>query len=328
MTSINGYQRHVDDEQLAGVLAAAGVDPGRLASRTELSEASYNTAYRLRLTDGSGLVLKIAPDPTMPGLSYERDLMRTETLFYRTASVLPVPQVVHAGLSRELIDSDFLLMTELPGHNWYGLRESLADADQDRLRRDLGRLVAGLHLITGPGFGYPQGEMSPSWRTAFLGMLDALLADAVHWNTPLPRSVTQIRQLIGANAYVLDDVTTPVLVHFDLWPGNILLHDHDGLGLRITGIVDGERAFWGDPLAEMVSLALFGGIEDDAAFLDGYGGIEFDDSARRRLALYRVYLYLIMLIEGDPRGYSGPDRAALVTITSLHLRKALTELQS
>jgi aminoglycoside phosphotransferase (APT) family kinase protein len=323
VTSINSYQRHLDDAELADVLAASGISPGLLAERVELGEASYNTAYRLRLTDGSGLVLKIAPDPSMPGLSYERDLMRTETLFYRTAVSLPVPQVVHADFSRELIDSDFLLMTELPGANWYGLRSSLADSDRDRLRRDLGRLVASLHQITGPSFGYPQGETSPSWRTAFLDMLDALLADAARWETPLPRSLSQIGRLIDANSHVLDDVTTPVLVHFDLWPGNILLHEG-----RITGIVDGERAFWGDPLAEMVSLALFASIEDDPAFLDGYGGIDFTDSARRRLALYRTYLYLIMLVEGAPRGYSGPDREALVKITSLHLRKALTELQT
>ncbi|MFI9380682.1 phosphotransferase family protein [Kutzneria sp. NPDC052558] len=322
MTSINSYQRHVDDGQLAGVLAAAGIEPTRLAGRVQLSEASYNTAYRLKLTDGSGLVLKIAPDPSMPGLSYERDLMRTETLFYRTATALPVPEVVHADFSRSVLDTDFLLMTELPGGNWYGLRESVADDDRVRLRRDLGGLVAGLHRITGDVFGYPQGETSTSWRTAFLGMLDALLADALRWETPLPRSVTQIRQLIGANAYVLDDVSTPSLVHFDLWPGNILLQDG-----QITGIVDGERAFWGDPLAEMVSLALFGDIADDAAFLEGYGGIEFDDSARRRIALYQSYLYLIMLIEGDPRGYSGPDREGLVKITSLCLRKALGVLQ-
>ena len=323
MTSINSYQLHLDDEQLAGVLAAAGIEPSRLSSRTELGEASYNTAYRLRLTDGSGLVLKVAPDPSMPGLSYERDLMRIETLFYRTAfDALPVPEVVHADFSRTVIDSNFLLMTELPGQNWYGQRDSLAGPDRERLRRDLGGLVAGLHRITGPGFGYPQGELASSWRVAFLAMVEALLADALRWDTPLPRSVAQIRELIGANAHVLDDVTTPVLVHFDLWPGNILVHEN-----RITGIVDGERAFWGDPLAEMVSLALFASIEEDADFLDGYGGITFDDSARRRLALYRTYLYLIMLIEGDPRGYSGPDREALVKITSLHLSKALTELR-
>jgi aminoglycoside phosphotransferase (APT) family kinase protein len=319
--SVNSYQRHVDDGQLAGVLASSGIDPGRLATCTQLGEASYNTAYRIGLTDGAGLVLKVAPDPEMPGLSYEHDLMRTETLFYRTAAALPVPQVVHADFTRQVIDTDFLLMTELPGANWYAQRDALAD-DHDRLRRDLGALVADLHRITGTVFGYPHGETSSSWRTAFLGMLEAVLGDAARWETPLPQSVEQIRRLALANAAVLDEVRTPVLVHFDLWPGNVLVHD----GV-VTGIVDGERAMWADPLAEMPSLALFGAIEEDAAFLDGYGGIEFTDGARRRLALYYVYLYLIMLAEGAPRGYAGPERERLVALVSQRLRAALTVLR-
>ena len=32
-------------------------------------------------------------------------------------------------------------------------------------------------------------------------------------------------------------------------------------GRRIGGLIDAERAFWGDPLAEFVSLALFGDID-------------------------------------------------------------------
>lgn len=79
----------------------------------------------------------------------------------------------------------------------------------------------------------------------------------------------------------------------------------------ITGLVDGERAFWGDPLAEMVSLALFGDIADDPAFLQGYrdagGDIDPDSRTRRRLAMYQCYLYLIMLVEAVPRGASGPE---------------------
>jgi aminoglycoside phosphotransferase (APT) family kinase protein len=323
VVSINSYQRHLDAEQLAGVLAASGVDPSRLASWSELSDASFNTAYRIRLANGDGLVLKVAPDPTMPVLAYEHDIMRTETLFYRSAAgVIPVPQVVHADFSRHLIDSDYLLMTELPGQNWYAVQDQIASDENTRLRTELGAMVAALHRITGTKFGYPQGKTNTSWRAAFLDMLDALLADATHWATPLPQPVTRIRELANANAHALDEVTTPVLVHFDLWPGNILL-DHG----KITGLVDGERAFWGDPLAEMVSLALFDNIENDNAFRNGYGDITFDAAARRRLALYRAYLYLMVLIEGAPRGYSGPDRDAVVTLTTRHLRTALTELE-
>ncbi len=50
----------------------------------------------------------------------------------------------------------------------------------------------------------------------------------------------------------------PVLVHFDLWPGNILVERPAAGEARIGGLVDGERMFWGDPLADFVSLALLG----------------------------------------------------------------------
>ncbi|MFK4263794.1 hypothetical protein [Streptomyces milbemycinicus] len=64
--------------------------------------------------------------------------------------------------------------------------------------------------------------------------------------------------------------------------------------------------FWGDPVADFVSLALLGNVEDDADFLSGYAAVagppRFDGSVRLRLALYRASLYLIMLVEAVPRG--------------------------
>jgi aminoglycoside phosphotransferase (APT) family kinase protein len=98
-------------------------------------------------------------------------------------------------------------------------------------------------------------------------------------------------------------VTTPVLVHFDLWDGKILIDKN-----RVGALIDAERAFWGDPVAEFVSLALFGDIERDTAFLHGYraggGTVTFDAATRRRLSLYRACLYLIMWVEAIPRQVS------------------------
>lgn len=58
-------------------------------------------------------------------------------------------------------------------------------------------------------------------------------------------------------------------------------------------------------MADSVSTALFGDIEEDAPFLDGYRGaggtVAFDDATRQRLSLYRAYLHLIMWIEAVPR---------------------------
>jgi aminoglycoside phosphotransferase (APT) family kinase protein len=274
-------------------LTASGIDPASVVAAEDIGGGTYNTAVRLRLADGRRLVLKIAPSD--PGLSYEHDLLTTEAEYYRLASG-PVPSVVAAG-------PGFLLMTELPGVPWSQV------AGDPPLRRELGGIVAGLHGVTGEGFGYPRDPLRPTWPAAFAAMVDAVLADAVRYGVRLPRPAAEIAHLVDRHEPLLELVTTPVLVHFDLWDGNILLDDG-----RVSGIIDAERAFWGDPVAEFVSLSLFRDL--DPALLDGYraagGPAAFDPPARRRLALYRVYLDLIMLVEMVPRKDGDADRARSV----------------
>ncbi len=82
--------------------------------------------------------------------------------------------------------------------------------------------------------------------TAFGAMLDTILAEADQYRLTLPRPADVIQRRAARHEGVLDEVTTPVLVHFDLWDGNILL-DLDGGALRIGGLIDAERAFLGRP---------------------------------------------------------------------------------
>ncbi|MFJ7269532.1 phosphotransferase family protein [Streptomyces sp. NPDC099050] len=127
--------------------------------------------------------------------------------------------------------------------------------------------------MRGSSFGYPYGNPpaggAASWRTAFEGMLADVCADARRFRPPLPFDPDEVLHLVRARGPLFDQVTAPSLVHFDLWEGNILLAERHGR-LEITGILDGERSFWGDPLADLVSTALFDDITRDPAFLSGY----------------------------------------------------------
>ncbi|MEU0167569.1 aminoglycoside phosphotransferase family protein [Streptomyces iakyrus] len=286
-------------ERARHVLREAGLDPGRLARLAPLTGGTYNTVEELRLTDGSRYVLKVPPPAVVPGLRHERELLVSEAEFYRSAARVEVtaPHLVSRG-------DGFLLMTACPGEPWDG---TLTGAEHALLRTELGRQVARLHRVTGPGFGYPSGALgplAPDWRTAFTGMIDAVLDDARRYGARLPRPVDEVAGTAASAYGALDEVTAPCLVHFDLWPGNILVDRADGAA-RIGGLIDGERMFWGDPLADFVSLALLGDIRNDGEFLAGYreagGRVRFDTPARLRLALYRAYLYLIMLTETIPR---------------------------
>jgi aminoglycoside phosphotransferase (APT) family kinase protein len=312
-------------ERARHILEAAGLDPGHLAHLAPLTGGTYNTVEELRLTDGTRYVLKIPPAAAVPGLRHERRLLVSEAEFYHSAAQagVPAPRLVSMG-------DDFLLMTACPGETWDG---TLTDAEQTSLRRELGSRTARLHRVTGPGFGYPSGALgplAPDWRTAFTTMFDAVLDDARRYGARLPRPVDAVARTARSAYDALDEVTVPCLVHFDLWRGNILV-DRSGGGARIGGLIDGERMFWGDPLADFVSLALLGDIRQDEAFLAGYreagGRARFDTPARLRLALYRAYLYLIMLTETIPREVGEEQERWVQEAVAPELVAALDEIE-
>jgi fructosamine-3-kinase len=294
--------------RLRAALAGAGISWDRVAGSRLLTGGTFNAVHLVSLADGTRLVVKIPPGPETPLLRYEQGILGTEALYYQLAGQcrdVIVPTVIAVDSAEAA--GGYLVMTECPGSPWPELAPRPSGAERDELRAVLGGQVARLHTITGTGFGYPSESVGPlreSWRVAFLDMVNAVLGDAETFAVTLPRPIADIQEWFNARAVVLDEVTTPALVHFDLWDGNILV-ESSSAGHRIGALIDAERAFWGDPLAEFVSLALFGDIERDTAFLDGYrtagGTVTFDVATRRRLSLYRAYLYLIMWVEAIPR---------------------------
>jgi aminoglycoside phosphotransferase (APT) family kinase protein len=321
------------------VLRSAGLTEDRITACAPLTGGTFNTVSRVTLTDGSERVVKIPPSAT-PGtlMGYEHDLLVNETTFYTCAEgSAPVPRVLHSELDATAPTGPYVIMSACPGRPWSEFAPGSLPAEEERrLRADLGRIVARLHTVTNPaGFGYPSlavGPLAPAWRQAFTAMTDAVLADADTYRARLPRPAAGVRALLAAASPVLDDVTRPALVHFDLWQGNLLLDGGPG-AWSIGGIVDGERMFWGDPVADFVSLALFGDMEKDEDFLAGYADgsgrpVVFDASVRLRLALYRCYLYLIMLVETVPRRASQEDRDWAWTHVAPQLESALADVES
>jgi aminoglycoside phosphotransferase (APT) family kinase protein len=302
----------VTGAELAAMVRRGFGDAAWVAERVALTDGSYNAVDRVHLADGRVFVLKVAPPPALKLLTHEVDLMRTEVDFYRRAARVgaPVPGVAHADLGRDLIDRDYAFLELLEGESLAVAGPRLSTVDTARVRRELGAAVGRLHAATGDGYGYPlRGSRTwrPTWRQAFLAMVEDILADGARLGTELPEPPAAIRARIERNAHVLDAVDRPALVHFDLWDGNVFLRSTPE-GWRLTGIIDGERAFYGDPYAEFVSIALFRDIRELPDVLDGYAEatgapVVFTEEVRVRVALYTCYLYLIMATEGPTRGF-------------------------
>ncbi|WP_199443240.1 phosphotransferase family protein [Umezawaea beigongshangensis] len=300
-------KRRLDQEELRAVARRA---LGReLVGAEELTGGMFNASYLLTTDDGTRTVLKVGPPPDVPLMRYEGGLMDTETRIYRVlrdADGVPVPSVLHA-------EDGLLLLTALRGTPWWDARERLTDEHRALLRRDLGGVLASLHRVRGEFFGYPRRETglcASTWREAFTGMVDALLEDARRFGVALEPGVDDV---LARHADVLDEVTEPALVHFDLWEGNVFL-DLSGDRPRIEAVIDHERAFWGDPLADLIAATMFRELDEElvAGYRDAGGELELTAAARTRMHLYRVYLYSILIVEGVPRGYSGDEHDASV----------------
>jgi aminoglycoside phosphotransferase (APT) family kinase protein len=275
---------------------------GHVVAGQELDGGGFAAVWRVGLDDGRTAVVKVAPPPGVRLLRYESGLLAAEAAYFRlvrrAAPDVPVPDVLAEG-------PDWLATAWLPGTP---LAELRGRPEETAVRRQLGAAVARLHRVGGARFGYPGRRTDATWRGAFLGIVADLLADACELRVALPAPPDRIAALIERASPALDAVRTPVLVHFDLWDGNVLADAG-----RLTGLVDGERFLYGDPLVDFVSPALYGRIEEVPGhpFVAGYGGgVDFDAAARRRLSLYRAHLYLIMNVEPVTRGLDGPEHAA------------------
>lgn len=326
-------KRRLDGATLRALVHDAFGPGAAIARAAELTDGFFNTAFRLLLTDGRDVVLKASPPRDAPVLTYERDLMRAEAEFFRAAraATVPLPELLYAGFGRTLIDGDFIVLSALEGVTWNSARAGLDEAANAALRRELGGIAARLHAVTRPGggFGYPASpELSAdTWPAAFAAMLGALLDDAERYGAALPVPAAELRRLTDRHIDALAEVDSAGLVHVDLWPGNVFITDEP----RINGLIDGERMVWGDPLLEFVGMDPFGRTDRDEAVTAGYaaagGHLDRGDGARRRLALYYVYLHVLMLTELIPRDY--PDRAFVdfcLRECPRHMLSAISEL--
>ena len=272
---------------------------------SELGYGWFNAAYRIRLRDGENVVLKIAPPAPVEVLTYERGAMATELAalrLIRENTGVPVPAIDYADSSRELCDADYFFMPFIDADNLAVIGNDLTAANRAAFHEALGSANRELNSIRGTAFGSLAGPGDPSWRTVFTGMAEDVLRDGERREVDLGWDYDTVRAVFAGHAASLDEVTEPAFVEWDLWDGNVMVRSG-----KIVGIIDHERAFYGDPLIEFgfiaTQLPAFG---DPAAFLRGYGRGPLTETEQVRRRLYSLYLMLIMVIETAYRGFTEP----------------------
>jgi fructosamine-3-kinase len=267
--------------------------------------------------DPASFVLRIAPPDDAGFLFYERLMMRQEPAIHtlvRAETAIPVAEIVGCDFSRSHIDRDYLLMRALPGtpiSETYGMTR----AQHNRALYQVGMHLRALHTLTaeahvsadGQGqYGYigAHRPMTPqaTWAEAFRVMWNALLDDVVACGSYTHEEGQRLRDLLDRHYDLFDRPVTPSLLHMDVWGQNILV-DEAG---NVTGLVDFDRALWGDVEIEFAVLDYCGISEP--AFWEGYGRPR-DTSPEAQIRqvfylLYEVQKYMPIQVwrRNDPTG--------------------------
>lgn len=266
----------------------------------EFKDGWFNSIYSIELQDRREIVLKISPPQKVKILRYEKNIMKAEVEVLRLLKAkgkVPVPDVFFYDISRTLIDNDYFFMEKVIGQPFNKIKASFSEKEKENIEIELGAYNSLINDIKGKKFGYfaqPDTNVR-SWSEAFFNMVKDILQDGEEYNVKLPIEYEEMKELIKNRFELLDKVTEPSLTHWDLHDGNVLVNES-----RITGIIDCDRAIWGDPLIEVY----FGNFSDRTNFCKGYGTQMLNTEEEKcRRAIYNVYLCLIMVIESYYRGY-------------------------
>ena len=288
----------------------------------ELGYGWFNVTYKICLTDGRNVVLKIAPPPDVQVMTYERNLMENEVAAMRLIeanSTVPIPHIDFADFTHDLVNANWFFMPFIEGDNYGALMEEgcTTPYEDAAFFVQLGSRNRELNEIRGPRFGPISNPRSDTWREEFLLMIESAIQDGERLDVDLGWDYDLVRKVIREHEGLLDEVTEPEFCEWDLWNGNTIFQSG-----QIAAIIDHERAFFGDPLIEAcftaIDLPSFGDAE---AFMRGYGKPRLTESESKRRRLYTLYLILIMVIETEYRGTGmaqyNEARANLDTVMSL-----------
>lgn len=261
-----------------------------------ITTGKFNSSY-IVAAEGREYVIRIAPDPESVFIFYEQNMMAQEPQLHkllREKTNAPVAEIFVYDDSRGLVPADYIIMERLPGR---ALSEvQLSSSDYAKVMQQIGQYMARVHSLTAEKYGYlgQHNCMQPQddWASAFKIMWNKLIDGICDVDFYNDDEAQMVRELANRYYKIFDRPVDSSLLHMDIWSQNILVDE----SMNVTGIIDWDRALWGDVEIEFAVLDYCGISEP--SFWTGYGK-EREQTPESQLRntfylLYEIQKYIVI----------------------------------
>jgi aminoglycoside phosphotransferase (APT) family kinase protein len=244
-------------EQLTAMCQRGFGGSVRIDSVAALGGGTFNTTYLITLADKLKLILRVAPPQTTDLAWEDAFLMRSEHAiqpFFAPIAAL-MPKTLLVDFTQQLIDRDYMFQTFIEGERWDDVWDELTPEENNLLWTQFGNITRQIHDVRGEAFGLPRlGFQFDSWSQTVIDRLERTLRAARDLQLDVT-NFARILEMVQAHPQGLDEIPVPRLLHGDLWLFNILIRRGAGEP-SIVGVLDADRAWWGDPMADWTMFIL------------------------------------------------------------------------
>ena len=279
------------EETIFGMAKMAFPDK-QIAEIKELTEGMCNAAYDITFEDGSESILKIAAKDRRGNISNEVNLMQAEINAMKLVAEkcsFKVADIQYYDTSNTICDGNYFFMEKLEGDNYFLVRKGMSEEVIAIIDTEIGKISRELLNIQNPEFGFlGDGKRYDSLFVFVKQMLQNLISDAQKRGIDILYDEQTFMNQLENDKSAFETIHKASLVHWDMWEGNVFVKDG-----HVSGIIDWERALWGESFMDDRFRMHNRGIH----FLEGFGQISFSEDELKRLRWYDIILYLTMMIE-------------------------------
>jgi aminoglycoside phosphotransferase (APT) family kinase protein len=303
------FQRSVTAEQIQAMCRRAFGAAAHPRAAVELGLGAYNSTYGVELAGQRPVILRVAPEPASQ-FRIERALMRNEhaTVPFLAGLGELLPRSLAADFTHQLLGRDYLFQTLLDGVPAPEGLQRYPRAAWAGFFGQLGSIARAVHDVPGERFGPVAGPACDSWSQALIGYFADAAADLRDASLDAyARDADHLADAVARHRAVVDEIRRPRLLHGDLWTVNVLM-DPTAAEPRITGVVDWDRAWWGDPLADWtIYRAVQRQGAERTAFFDSYGQLPTTPGDDLRARIYLARHLIAIRLERYRLAEPGPD---------------------